>query len=97
MGLVDSCSTAGAAYSLGIGAKKDFELSESYFEKACKMQSHNGCLGLVALGAMYESGEGVKQNLSKAKELYGKSCNLSDIGNLKGCALYKKLNDEGVK
>jgi hypothetical protein len=47
--------------------------------------------GYLNLGILYEFGEDIEQDYSKALEFYEKAC---EMGDSKGCELYKKLKEK---
>ncbi|WP_441699020.1 tetratricopeptide repeat protein [Helicobacter pylori] len=57
------------------GKVEDFIRGRKYIEKACELNSGNGCR---FLGDFYENGKYVKKDLRKAAQFYSKACKLGD-------------------
>lgn len=88
-GLGQSCHALGKMYKEGKTIRYDPIKALEYYLKACEQLLAESC---YASGVMYYNKQGVPENKAFTKELFGKAC---DLGDQKGCDIYKKLSDAG--
>ena len=103
-----ACGRLGTFYFRGIGVTKNRAHGKVLYAKACDNGHARSC---IRLGRIYENSDNVEdqavvtqrgliptffnydEDMRKAKTFYSKAC---DLGDSKGCRLYKKLNYLGL-